>query len=436
MTGARSGVGARGGRRGGHRATSRSAACARSPSCRPSSTGSSSPRSPCPRSSCWPCSWQADGRRLAAARRRCSRTPPTVDVSAPGHPGPSRSTSACAARSTARPSTGRRRWAPGPHTVAAGTALNFPAGAAVPVVAGADPDAAGVVRAAARGRRRARAVRDVLADPGDLPGHHGPAARAGALLHQPGRPGGPPDDAGGARPARRLLPASRRCYGCSARVYAPQLLVTGRDRRGGAAAARGGARRAGSASCSARSSPPARSRRSCRPRPGCCSRWPACCPPTCCRPQARSATSGSPRVVAGVVPIVLALRVAAWTSRWSVGLAFAVAASTFCPLLVLGIWWRGLTDRGAAAGHARRRRRCAGAASCSTRRSGRAAGGWLGALLAPAGARGRCRWRSSSWSSVSLATRRRMPADVGRTMLRLHAPERLGSATRGWRGPA
>ena len=33
-----------------------------------------------------------------------------------------------------------------------------------------------------------------------------------------------------------------------------------------------------------------------------------------------------------------------------VGLAFAVAASSFCPLLVLGIWWRGLTDVGAAAG--------------------------------------------------------------------------------------
>lgn len=33
-----------------------------------------------------------------------------------------------------------------------------------------------------------------------------------------------------------------------------------------------------------------------------------------------------------------------------VGWAFAVAASTFCPLLVLGIWWRGLTVAGAAAG--------------------------------------------------------------------------------------
>ncbi|WP_394812993.1 sodium/solute symporter [Streptomyces boetiae] len=34
----------------------------------------------------------------------------------------------------------------------------------------------------------------------------------------------------------------------------------------------------------------------------------------------------------------------------AVGWAFAVAASTFCPLLVLGIWWRRLTAAGAAAG--------------------------------------------------------------------------------------
>ncbi|MEU6859591.1 cation acetate symporter [Glycomyces sp. NPDC046736] len=33
-----------------------------------------------------------------------------------------------------------------------------------------------------------------------------------------------------------------------------------------------------------------------------------------------------------------------------VGWAFAVAASTFCPLLTLGIWWRGLTSTGATAG--------------------------------------------------------------------------------------
>ena len=33
-----------------------------------------------------------------------------------------------------------------------------------------------------------------------------------------------------------------------------------------------------------------------------------------------------------------------------VGWAFALAASTFCPLLLLGIWWDGLTARGAASG--------------------------------------------------------------------------------------
>jgi Na+(H+)/acetate symporter ActP len=32
------------------------------------------------------------------------------------------------------------------------------------------------------------------------------------------------------------------------------------------------------------------------------------------------------------------------------GWAFALAASTFCPLLLLGIWWERLTARGAAAG--------------------------------------------------------------------------------------
>jgi len=33
-----------------------------------------------------------------------------------------------------------------------------------------------------------------------------------------------------------------------------------------------------------------------------------------------------------------------------VGWAFAIAASTFCPLLLLGIWWERLSARGAAAG--------------------------------------------------------------------------------------
>ena len=55
-------------------------------------------------------------------------------------------------------------------------------------------------------------------------------------------------------------------------------------------------------------------------------------------------------LVAGFVPLVLALRISGLNVSTVVGLAFAVAASSFCPLLVLGIWWRGLTAPGAAAG--------------------------------------------------------------------------------------
>src|SRR4029077_5664738 len=55
-------------------------------------------------------------------------------------------------------------------------------------------------------------------------------------------------------------------------------------------------------------------------------------------------------MVAGVVPLLLALQAGSLGLAAVVGLAFAVAAATFCPLLVLGIWWPRLTDAGAVAG--------------------------------------------------------------------------------------
>jgi Na+(H+)/acetate symporter ActP len=55
-------------------------------------------------------------------------------------------------------------------------------------------------------------------------------------------------------------------------------------------------------------------------------------------------------VVAGLVPLLIALPTTSVDISRVVGMAFAVAASTFCPLLVLGIWWRGLTTAGAVAG--------------------------------------------------------------------------------------
>jgi Na+(H+)/acetate symporter ActP len=55
--------------------------------------------------------------------------------------------------------------------------------------------------------------------------------------------------------------------------------------------------------------------------------------------------------LAGVVPpMLLALFARDLDISVLVGWAFALAASTFCPLLLLGIWWSRLTARGAAAG--------------------------------------------------------------------------------------
>jgi Na+(H+)/acetate symporter ActP len=50
------------------------------------------------------------------------------------------------------------------------------------------------------------------------------------------------------------------------------------------------------------------------------------------------------------VPLVVALATESAGLAGSVGLVFAFTASTLCPVLLLGIWWRGLTARGAIAG--------------------------------------------------------------------------------------
>ena len=118
--------------------------------------------------------------------------------------------------------------------------------------------------------------------------------------------------------------------------------------------------------------------------------------------------------VAAVVAVVVPFAARAGTRdvarrHASVGLAFAMAAATFCPLLVLGIWWRGLTDVGALAGLlvggvGSPAARCW--TTCVTDRTG----GWFAVLLAQPAA-----WavplafahdgRSSRW-----LTRHRVPA--------------------------
>ncbi|MDQ2837498.1 MAG: cation acetate symporter [Actinomycetota bacterium] len=127
-------------------------------------------------------------------------------------------------------------------------------------------------------------------------------------------------------------------------------------------------------------------------------------------------------VVGIVVPYLLSLLTRDLGLAAVVGLAFALAAATFCPLLVLGIWWPRLTWVGAFAGLATGGA-LASAAVLSTI-LGPTAHGWLGALLAQPAA-----WAVPVTFMVmiigSLLSPGHRPVDVVRTMVRLHAPESL-----------
>jgi Na+(H+)/acetate symporter ActP len=125
-------------------------------------------------------------------------------------------------------------------------------------------------------------------------------------------------------------------------------------------------------------------------------------------------------VVAVAVPLGLALATDGVGVARAVGLAFAVAASTFCPLLVLGIWWRRLTDAGAIAGMVTGGL-LSGIAVVDTLLR-QAHEGWAGTLLAHPAAL----TVPSAFLVmvvVSLLTPRRLPVHVSRTMVRLHTPE-------------
>ncbi|MEU6641394.1 cation acetate symporter [Saccharomonospora sp. NPDC046836] len=123
------------------------------------------------------------------------------------------------------------------------------------------------------------------------------------------------------------------------------------------------------------------------------------------------------------VPALLAVLLPVEDLSLSVGMSFALAASTFAPLLVLGIWWRRLTWLGAMAGM------CTG-----------------GGLVLAAVVLNSISARTGAWAPwfleqpglftvpaaflvtivVSLGTARRVPEDVNAVMLRLHAPDPLG----------
>ncbi len=134
-------------------------------------------------------------------------------------------------------------------------------------------------------------------------------------------------------------------------------------------------------------------------------------------------------VLAVIVPFALASMARSLPVADVVGLAFAVAASSFCPLLVLGIWWRRLTTVGALAGLL-----AGGGLACTAVLAtiiGGPYSGWPEALLA----------QPAAWSVpvsftvmivVSLATPSRVPVNVARTMVRLHTPETLNVDRGDW----
>ncbi|MGW6985629.1 sodium/solute symporter [Streptomyces sp. NPDC054932] len=136
----------------------------------------------------------------------------------------------------------------------------------------------------------------------------------------------------------------------------------------------------------------------------------------------------SAAVVAILVPLAGSVVAAQVPVADAVGLAFAVSASSFCPLLVLGIWWRGLTPPGAVAGLVAGGGAALGAVLAT--RADLAPPGWTHTLLA---------W-PAAWSvplgfltmvAVSLATRSRIPAGTAATLARLHLPEAVAGGQAG-----
>ncbi|TQL70681.1 Na+(H+)/acetate symporter ActP [Nocardioides albertanoniae] len=124
--------------------------------------------------------------------------------------------------------------------------------------------------------------------------------------------------------------------------------------------------------------------------------------------------------VAVIVPVTGALLTPSVGVARGVALAFALAAATFCPLLLLGIWWRRLTAYGAAAGLVTGLL-TTGAAVIFTI-SGWRTDTWVDVVLTQPAL-----WTVPLSFAVmilaSLATAARVPAHTTRLLVRLHTPE-------------
>jgi Na+(H+)/acetate symporter ActP len=133
-------------------------------------------------------------------------------------------------------------------------------------------------------------------------------------------------------------------------------------------------------------------------------------------------------VISSFVPLVVALATESTGLAGSVGLVFAFTASTLCPMLILGIWWRGLTARGAISGML----------TGAVLSGGAILGGAALSALVP-GIRPLLE-QPAAWTVplavlvtvlVSRADRRGVPRGTDAFLTRLHVPEHARRAARG-----
>jgi cation/acetate symporter len=126
-------------------------------------------------------------------------------------------------------------------------------------------------------------------------------------------------------------------------------------------------------------------------------------------------------IAAAIVAALLGLRAERFDINVLVGWAFAIAASSFCPLLILGVWWRRFTWVGATAGLVAG----GGAAAVAifTVMLGPKLTGWPAALLA----------QPAAWTVPiafagcivgSLLSQSKVPVDTHARLARMHTPER------------
>ncbi|WP_141577134.1 cation acetate symporter [Actinomadura sp. WMMA1423] len=141
---------------------------------------------------------------------------------------------------------------------------------------------------------------------------------------------------------------------------------------------------------------------------------------TQCARRSGAASFRTATVLALAVPLALLPRIGAQSAATLVTLAFCVSACSLCPLLLLAIWWRGLTAAGAAAGLLVGTGLAVAAGVLHLYEAPLT--GWSAAavaepaaLIAPAA--------FGVMVAVSLLTRRRVPRHTHRALARLHLPE-------------